>query len=112
MRRASKSKSGAGQSAGVAGNTGVVYARLGPEQPAPLVVGRISFGDLPLQMVLTDDMRMGPMGGLSGQSSVEVVARVAVSGTVAPQAGDWQGSVAPVDPTAGSMIQLTIDQAL
>ncbi|QGG80041.1 hypothetical protein GH975_05395 [Litorivicinus lipolyticus] len=89
-----------------------VYARMAPDQPAPLVVARVRFGDLPTRLVLTDEMRMGPMGGLAGNDRVEVVARVALGGTVAPQAGDWQGSVADVEIAADTVTRVVIDTPL
>ena len=89
-----------------------VYARTGASEPAPLVVARVRFGDLPTRLVLSDAMRMGPMGGLGDADTVEVIARAAVSGAVAPKAGDWQGLVGGVSVQDGEVTRIVIDTVL
>ena len=88
-----------------------VYARISQEQPTPMVVARVLLGDLPLALRLTNDMRMGPMQGLPAQGEVEVVARLSLSGSVAPAPGDWQGIARGVS-TADGQASIQIDTAL
>lgn len=88
-----------------------VYARISEQQPTPMVVARVLFDELPMQLVLTNEMRMGPMAGLPVQSQVEVVARLALSGGVVPAPGDWQGVASNVS-TDNGRVQLAIDNPL
>ena len=55
-----------------------VYARQSEQAPMPLVVSRVTVGELPIQIELTNEMKMGPMAGLDGLDRVEVVARVSL----------------------------------
>ncbi|MGB0965704.1 MAG: tetratricopeptide repeat protein [Litorivicinus sp.] len=88
-----------------------VYARISEQQPTPMVVARVLFDELPMQLVLTNEMRMGPMAGLPVKSQVEVVARLALSGGVVPAPGDWQGVASNVS-TDNGRVQLAIDNPL
>ncbi len=58
----------------------------------PLAVVRRSAGDLPVEIVLTDDNSMMAGRELSSFESVEVVARISLGGTPMAQAGDLSGS--------------------
>ena len=88
-----------------------VYARISEDEPTPMVVARVDFSELPTELVLTNEMRMGPMAGLPTQGAVEIVARVSLSGGVAPAPGDWQGVARSVSTEQGEAI-LVIDQQL
>ena len=59
----------------------------------PLAVVRRQVADLPLDLVLSDADSMVPGLKLSDHEQVEVIARVALSGTPAAQPGDFYGSL-------------------
>lgn len=88
-----------------------IYARASKDEPTPMVVARLSFSELPAQLALTNEMRMGPMQGLPVQGEVEVVARISLSGGVAPAPGDWQ-AVATAISTQRGEASLEFDQQL
>ncbi len=83
-----------------------------PAQPSPpIAVARRRLSELPATVELSDRDAMIPGRPLSGFSSVEVVARVSVSGAPAAQTGDWFGS-GVVDQGSTREIDLVIDQAV
>lgn len=88
-----------------------IYARASADVPTPLVVARVELGQLPLEITLNNQYRMGPMAGLPAQGQVEVVARVSLSGGVAPARGDWEGVARGVS-TAQGQATLAIDTQL
>lgn len=55
----------------------------------PLAVKRLPVTSRELSVNLSDADAMGPMGGLSGQDSVEVMARVSFKGVAESAPGDW-----------------------
>lgn len=65
-----------------------VYARpIG--QRMPLAVKRLPISGQSITVMLSDADAMGPMGGISGQETVEVTARVSLTGIANTQPGDW-----------------------
>ncbi len=90
-----------------------VYARAWQGPRMPLAIARLTLGDLPADVTLTQAMAMSEAASLAQATRVEVVARVAVNGSAIAQAGDWQGSLGPVDPRAPAAdLHLRIDQLL
>ncbi len=94
-----------------AGDTVFVFARAVNGPPMPLAVLRKQVGDLPLHFNLTDAMAMSPAARLSRAGQVVIVARVSKSGQAMPQAGDLQGTSAPVKVGAHD-IDVTIDSVV
>ena len=88
-----------------------VYARQSEQAPMPLVVSRVTVGELPIQIELTNEMKMGPMAGLDGLDRVEVVARVSLSGGVAPAPGDIEGIASGVS-TQNGLARIVLDRQL
>ena len=88
-----------------------VYARQSEQAPMPLVVSRVTVGELPIQIELTNEMKMGPMAGLDGLDRVEVVARVSLSGGVAPAPGDIEGIASDVS-TQNGLARIVLDRQL
>ena len=72
-----------------------VYARpIG--QRMPLAVKRLPVNGQSMTVMLSDADAMGPMGGISTQTEVEVTARVSLNGVANTAPGDWMGTVQPV----------------
>lgn len=62
----------------------------------PLAIVRKQVKDLPATVVLDDTQGMSPQMTLSSVPEVVVVARVSKSGTATAQAGDLEGTSAPL----------------
>lgn len=89
--------------------------RAGASGGPPLAVARLSAGDLPVEIHLDDRYAMSPEARISGVDRVMVTARLSRSGSVRPEAGDWQGTTdAPVAVTEGEQtpVPVVIDQQL
>ncbi|WP_339643516.1 c-type cytochrome biogenesis protein CcmI [uncultured Porticoccus sp.] len=69
-----------------------VFAREWQGSPMPLAVARLQVADLPTTVTLDDSMAMPNGKLLSSADQVEVVARVSMTGSVAPSAGDLEGA--------------------
>jgi len=81
--------------------------------PMPLAVKRMTVGDLPTDVVLSDADAMVAGRSLRDAGSVELVARASVSGNVKSGPGDYEGSSGALRVVAISApIELLIDRAL
>ena len=81
--------------------------------PMPLAVKRMTVGDLPTELVLSDADAMVAGRSLRDAGSVELVARASVSGNVKAGPGDYEGSSGALRVEAISTpIELLIDRAL
>src|SRR5690554_2178974 len=93
-----------------------VFARaLGTAGGAPVAVARMTAGVLPVEIRLDDSYAMSPESTISSTEEVMIVARLSRSGSISPEAGDWQGQVqAEVRPpeAAGEPVELVISQQL
>ncbi|MEH6469212.1 MAG: c-type cytochrome biogenesis protein CcmI, partial [Porticoccus sp.] len=69
-----------------------VYAREWQGMPMPLAVAKLQAADLPATVTLDDTMAMPGGKLLSSVETVEVVARLSVSGSATPAEGDFEGS--------------------
>lgn len=78
-------------------DTVFVYARATNGPKMPLAIVRKQVQDLPLKVVLDDSMAMGPMAKLSSVAEVEILARVSKQGSPAPNPGDFEGKLGPID---------------
>ncbi|MEI7537312.1 MAG: tetratricopeptide repeat protein [Comamonadaceae bacterium] len=88
-----------------------LYARPADGSRMPVALLRKKVSDLPFEFSLDDSMAMDPGHGLSTQSVVVVVARISMRGNVTPQAGDFEGSSAPV-PVGKGGVKLEITEVL
>lgn len=90
-----------------------VYARAWQGSKMPLAITKVLVNELPNALLLTESMAMSPAATLSSVSQVEVVVRISESGSATPEAGDWQGSVGPIDlANIPSKIQVVVDKKL
>jgi cytochrome c-type biogenesis protein CcmH len=103
-----------GQGVDVSGDLPVfVYARAWQGARMPLAIQRISLADLPASLTLDESMAMSPAMTLAQAGQVEVVARIAMDGSATAKAGDWKGSICPLDlDNLPAEILITIDQKL
>ena len=90
------------------GNAAVFLIARDPAQPSPpIAVQRRQLAELPTVIVLSDRDSMVPGRNVSAYASVEIVARVSLSGRPMQQSGDWFASQLA---SPGSAVDLTIDQ--
>ncbi|HLV78576.1 MAG TPA: c-type cytochrome biogenesis protein CcmI [Marinobacter sp.] len=89
-----------------------VFARpLNTAGGPPVAVARMTAAALPLEIRLDDRYAMTPEATISSVGEVQIVARLSRSGSINPQAGDWQGQVEAtvLPPEAdGEPVQLVI----
>jgi cytochrome c-type biogenesis protein CcmH/NrfG len=89
-----------------------VYAKQTGGAGPPLAVLRTRPDRWPVQFVLDDSLAMVPGRTLSGARSVEIEARLSVSGNAIPQRGDLAGTVVDVDPRAGRPVHIAINHEI
>lgn len=83
-----------------------------PSQPSPpIAVARRRLSELPSLIELSDRDAMIPGRPLSAFSSVEIVARISLTGTPAAQAGDWFTAIV-IDRSNEQVIEMLIDQVV
>lgn len=94
-------------------DTVFVFARA-PEggPPMPLAAARLTVADLPIRITLDDTMAVAPMARLSSASEVNLIARVAKSGTPEPQSGDLQGLQGPFPVSYPDTVRLVISDRI
>jgi len=81
-----------------------------PLQPRPpLAVRRLTAGDLPAEVELTDADAMMPGRSLADLEGVQVLARVSLGGTPSAQSGDLESAVVTVG-VGGEPVALRIDR--
>lgn len=90
-------------------HTVFVYARaIGGRMP--LAIERIQVKDLPKRIVLDETKAAMPTATIASVESVDIVARISLSGTAKPQAGDLFISQQGVSVKAGKELTLVINQ--
>ncbi|MFT5500047.1 MAG: cytochrome c-type biogenesis protein CcmH [Woeseiaceae bacterium] len=95
--------------ANLADTTVFIIAR-DPNQPSPPIAAvRRRLSELPTQVTLSDSDAMIPGRVPSAFSTLEIVARISVSGQPIAQPGDWFGQEIVDSSTAGP-VQISIDQ--
>lgn len=88
-----------------------VYA-VSEQGGAPVAAMRLRVADLPILVRLSDEQAMSPTHNLSSTSRVKLFARVAMSGTLEAQEGDWQGESAWLDVGGAQQVELLINRQL
>jgi len=76
----------------------------------PLAIERIQVKDLPKRIVLDDSKAAMPTATISTVEQVDLIARVSLSGTSKPQAGDLFVQLDQVKVNAGKELNLVINQ--
>jgi len=76
----------------------------------PLAIERIQVKDLPKRIVLDDSKAAMPTATISTVEQVDLIARVSLSGTPKPQAGDLFVQLDQVKVNAGKELNLVINQ--
>jgi cytochrome c-type biogenesis protein CcmH len=87
-----------------------IFARPAQGPKMPLAVMRKKVRDLPATFSLDDSMAMAPEMKISNFAEIVIGARVAKSGSAAPQSGDLEGFSKPVQLGAGG-VAVVIDAA-
>ena len=89
-----------------------IFAR-DPSMPMPLAAVKLKVSDLPADVVLDDSFAMTPQGRLSSVPSVEVSARISMSGQPKAQKGDLFGKIASVSVRGQAVpLILSVDQVV
>ncbi len=73
-----------------------VYARAAKGPKMPLAIQRLQLGDLPASVELNDSMAMSPAMRLSTANTIQVIARISLSGQATAQNGDWEARSKPL----------------
>ena len=78
----------------------------------PLAAQRLTLGELPKQITLSDAQAMMPGMSLSDYKQVKVRATLSISGEPSAKKGDWQAEVSPVANDHEGVIKLEINKQL
>jgi hypothetical protein len=80
-----------------------------PGQPMPLAVKRLSVGELPAELELTDADAMTFSNRLSSASRLDLFARASTSGSAAQSAADWVSDTVHLEsPHPAGVVQLRL----
>lgn len=93
-------------------DTVFVFARAKQGPPAPLAVKRLTVGDLPVAVTLSEADAMMPQLTLAQFEEVVLSARVAKSGNPIAQAGDIQSQTIEIRNDIDTPISLTIENII
>lgn len=91
------------------GDTLFVYAQALNGSPMPLAIVRKKVKELPLEVVLSDEMAVMPTAKLSGYGEVRIIARISKTADAMPRPGDLFGRAEPVSVGGGKTVQVVID---
>lgn len=80
--------------------------------PMPLAAQRITLGQLPTQVVLSDAQAVMANMNLSNFPEVNIRATLSVSGQPSAQAGDWQGELSKISNQHEGVLELSIDRQI
>jgi cytochrome c-type biogenesis protein CcmH len=89
-----------------------VFAKAAQGPAMPLAIARLSAGQLPASVTLSDSMSMLPNVTLSQFSQIVLGARISKSGNAVPQKGDYQTISSALANTGVEPIKLTIDRTI
>lgn len=89
-----------------------VYVRESQGPPMPLVAQRFTVAELPVKIAFSDAMSLNAARPLSAAANVEIVARVALSGSLQGSAGDLEGRTGPLRVIDAGTYQVIIDTSL
>jgi cytochrome c-type biogenesis protein CcmH len=89
-----------------------VFARASEGPKMPLAIQRMTAGDLPATVTLTDGMGMTPAMKLSSVEQVVVGARISKTGVATPTSGDFQVLSPPLAVKQTKPVLLTINEVV
>lgn len=88
----------------------LVYAKAAAGPPMPLAVKRLSAGQLPVEVRLSDADAMMEQMKLSSFEQIELIARISKDGDIKPSPGDLEGRLGPLQQAElNDVIDLVID---
>jgi len=93
-------------------DTVFIYARALQGTRMPLAIVKKKVSDLPLQVLLTDQLAVIPDMTLSKFSQVNIMARISSTGLATPQSGDLLGEARQVNTSSSSTVNVSIDQVM
>ncbi len=91
-------------------NTVFVFVRALAGPPVPLAVTKLTVGELPAEIELSDAQSMVPNMKISAFDEVVVVARIALSGTAQESSGDYLGQSEVIRPGTVRAVNVRISQ--
>ena len=86
-----------------------IYARAWQGAKLPLAITRVMASQLPVSVDLDDSMAMAPQFNLSSAETVQLVARISVTGNPIAAEGDWEVSSGPIQLKAGNSSEHTLE---
>jgi len=94
------------------GLTLFIVAKSADSPGPPVAIVRTTTGRWPLTFTLDDSNAMMPGRTLSSAPHVTIEARVSRSGMASPQPGDFQSSIATIDPHQSKAVHIVIDHVI
>ena len=94
------------------GLTLFIVAKSADSPGPPVAIVRTTTGRWPLSFTLDDSNAMMPGRTLSSAPHVTIEARVSRSGMASPQPGDFQSSIATIDPHQSKPVHIVIDHVI
>ena len=93
----------------ISGNDYVmVFAQRVEGMKMPLAMYKAQVKDLPMTVTLNDSLALSPMNKLSGEQSVNVIARISKSSQAIKQPGDIESKAGPYPVTGSAPIVMTL----
>jgi cytochrome c-type biogenesis protein CcmH len=93
-------------------DTVFIYAQAPQGMRMPLAIVRKKVSELPVEVILNDEMAMMPGRALSNFSKVNLYARISKSSQAKAQSGDFIGSVQSVDTSSNHRVAIQINQEI
>lgn len=86
----------------------MVFAQRVEGMKMPLAMYKAQVKDLPMTVTLNDSLALSPMNKLSGEQSVNVIARISKSSQAIKQAGDIETKIGPIPVTGSEPVTIMI----
>jgi cytochrome c-type biogenesis protein CcmH len=86
-----------------------IYARAWQGAKLPLAITRVMASQLPISVELDDSMAMAPQFNLSSAKTVQLVARISVTGNPIAAEGDWEVLSGPIQLKSDAISEHTLE---
>ncbi len=86
-----------------------IYARAWQGAKLPLAITRVMASQLPISVDLDDTMAMAPQFKLSSAETVQLVARISITGNPIAAEGDWEVLSGPIQLKADAISEHTLE---